>query len=111
MLCDTSCATVCPFSPIHGLVFETGGEFPYCRKKGSLRTVEQVMLDGNAMAKGHEYFYIGAAAVSPDGRLLAYTEDLVGRRQFTLRVKNLQTGAILSDRSRVCRKHRSNVHR
>lgn len=79
--------------------FETGGEFPlYCRKKGSLRAVEEVMLDGNAMAKGHEYFYVGATAVSPDGRLLAYTEDLVGRRQFTLRVKNLQTGALLSDR-------------
>ena len=79
--------------------FETGGEFPlYCRKKGSLQAVEQVMLDGNAMSKGHEYFNIGATAVSPDGRLLAYTEDLVGRRQFTLKVKNLQTGSLLSDR-------------
>jgi oligopeptidase B len=79
--------------------FEPGGEFPlYCRKKGSLRAVEQVMLDSNAMAKGHEYFNIGATAVSPDGRLLAYTEDLVGRRQFVLKVKNLQTGALLSDR-------------
>jgi oligopeptidase B len=79
--------------------FETGGEFPlYCRKKGSLQAVEQVMLDGNAMSKGHEYFNIGATAVSPDGQLLAYTEDLVGRRQFTLKVKNLQTGSLLSDR-------------
>jgi oligopeptidase B len=78
--------------------FETGGEFPlYCRKKGSLQAVEQVMLDGNAMSKGHEYFNIGATAVSPDGRLLAYTEDLVGRRQFTLKVKNLQTGSLLLD--------------
>jgi oligopeptidase B len=79
--------------------FETGGEFPlYCRKKGSLQDVEQVMLDGNAMSKGHEYFNIGATAVSPDGRLLAYTEDLVGRRQFTLKVKSLQTGSLLLDR-------------
>ena len=80
------------------LRFETGGEFPlYCRKKGSPQAVEQVMLDGNAMSKGHEYFNIGATAVSPDGRLLAYTEDLVGRRQFTLKVKNLQTGSLLLD--------------
>ena len=78
--------------------FEVGGEFPlYCRKKGSLRAVEQVMLDGNLMAKGHEYFNIGSTAVSPDGRLLAYTEDLVGRRQFTLKVKDLQTGNVLPD--------------
>ena len=79
--------------------FEAGGEFPlYCRKTGSLQAVEQVMLDGNAMATGHEYFSIGATAVSPDGRLLAYTEDLVGRRQFVLKIKDLRTGALLPDR-------------
>jgi oligopeptidase B len=78
--------------------FETGGEFAlYCRRKGSMQAAEQVMLDANAMAKGHEFFSVGATAVSPDGRLLAFTQDLVGRRQFTLRVKNLQTGALLPD--------------
>ena len=49
------------------------------------------------MAKGHEYFHIGGASVSPDGKLLAYAEDDVGRRQYTLRIKNLETGAQLAD--------------
>ena len=55
------------------------------------------MLDGNAMAEGHEYFQIGAAEVSRDGRLLAYTEDDVGRRQYTLKIKDLATGVLLLD--------------
>jgi oligopeptidase B len=79
--------------------FETGGEFPlYCRKKASLQAAEQVMLDGNALARGHEFFSIGATAISPDGHFLAYTEDDVGRRQFTLQVKDLKSGAVLPDR-------------
>ena len=78
--------------------FEPGGDYPlYARRKGSMTAPEQVMLDGNAMAQGRDYFYIGFTAVSPDGRLLAYTEDDVGRRQYTLRIKNLHTGTVLSD--------------
>ena len=78
--------------------YEAGGEFAlHCRRRGGPRGVEQVMLDGNALSKGHEYFNVGASVVSPDGRLLAYTEDIVGRRQYTLKVKNLQTGALLAD--------------
>jgi oligopeptidase B len=79
--------------------FEAGGEFPlYCRRKGSLQAAEQIMLHGNALARGHDYFSIGATAVSPDGRLLAYTQDLVGRRQYVLSVRNLQTGELAPDR-------------
>ena len=78
--------------------FEPGLDYPvYARRKGSLTAPEQVMLDANAMAKGHEYFHIGGASVSPDGKLLAYAEDDVGRRQYTLRIKNLETGAQLAD--------------
>jgi oligopeptidase B len=78
--------------------FEPGLDYPiYARRKGSLSASEQVMLDGNDMAKGHEYFQIGDTEVSPDGRLLAYTEDYVGRRQYTLKIKNLDTGALLKD--------------
>jgi oligopeptidase B len=69
----------------------------YARRKGELTAAEEIMLDGNAMAVGHEYFQIGAAEVSRDGRLLAYTEDDVGRRQFTLKVKDLATGTLLQD--------------
>jgi oligopeptidase B len=70
----------------------------YVRRKGSMSAPEEVLLDGNAMALGHSFFQIGDSEVSPDGTLLAYTEDDVGRRQFTLHVKNLKTGEALSDR-------------
>jgi oligopeptidase B len=78
--------------------FEPGLDYPiYARRKGSLSAPEQVMLEGNDMAKGHEYFRIGATAISPDGKSLAYTEDVVGRRQYTLKIKNLSAGTILAD--------------
>src|SRR5215469_3974158 len=78
--------------------FEPGLDYPvYARRKGSMRAAEEVMLDGNAMAKGYDYFQIGSSKVSPDGKLLAYTEDDIGRRQYTLRVKNLDGGAVLAD--------------
>src|SRR3984957_14916633 len=70
----------------------------YVRRKGALTAPEEVMLDGNAMAHGHSFFQIGDTEVSPDGTLLAYTEDDVGRRQYTLYIKNLKTGETLSDR-------------
>jgi oligopeptidase B len=78
--------------------FVPGQDYPiYARRKGELTAAEEIMLDGNAMAAGHEYFQIGAADVSRDGRLLAYTEDDVGRRQYTLKIKDLATGALLHD--------------
>jgi oligopeptidase B len=78
--------------------FEPGLDYPiYARRKGSLDAPEQVMLQGNNLAKGHEYFQIGDTEISPDGKLLAFTEDDVGRRQYTLKIKNLETGALLAD--------------
>jgi oligopeptidase B len=70
----------------------------YARRKGAMTAPEEVLLDGNAMAQDHNYFQIGDTEVSPDGELLAYTEDDVGRRQYTLHIKNLKTGETLSDR-------------
>jgi oligopeptidase B len=70
----------------------------YARRKGAMTSPEEVLLDGNAMAQGHSFFQIGETEVSPNGELLAYTEDDVGRRQYTLHIKNLKTGEILSDR-------------
>ncbi len=76
--------------------FETGQEYPlHARKAGKLDAPEQLMLDVNRMADGHGFFQVGAMAVSPDNRLLAWVEDPVGRRQYTLRFKNLETGEIL----------------
>ncbi|MFZ2508023.1 MAG: S9 family peptidase [Steroidobacteraceae bacterium] len=78
--------------------FETGGEYPiYARKAGGLDAAEQLMLNVNELAAGHEFYQVGAIAISPGDRLLAYVEDTVGRRQFRLRVKNLETGETLPD--------------
>jgi oligopeptidase B len=68
-----------------------------CRKAGSLEAPEQVMLDLNQLALGHPFLALGAAAVSDDGRLLAYTTDLTGFREYTLHVKDLETGTLRPD--------------
>jgi oligopeptidase B len=59
---------------------------------------EEILLDGNAMAQGLAYFQIGDSDISPDGKLLAYTVDDVGRRQYTLHIKDLRSGQLLADR-------------
>ncbi|MEU5903816.1 S9 family peptidase [Micromonospora sp. NPDC047467] len=58
---------------------------------------EEVLLDGNQLAEGHEFFSLGAFDVSPDGRWLAYSTDFSGDERFTLRVKDLSTGELLPD--------------
>ncbi|HSB43094.1 MAG TPA: S9 family peptidase [Methylomirabilota bacterium] len=78
---------------------EKGKQYPIlCRKAGSLEAPEQVMLDLNRLAEGHPFFALGAAAVSDDGRRLAYTTDVTGFREYTLRVKDLETGELLPER-------------
>ncbi|NES26163.1 prolyl oligopeptidase family serine peptidase [Micromonospora terminaliae] len=58
---------------------------------------EEVLLDGNQLAEGHDFFALGAFDVSPDGRWLAYSTDFSGDERFTLRIKDLQTGEALPD--------------
>src|ERR1700722_2764828 len=78
--------------------YETGREYPiYARRRRTMSAPEHVMLDGNALAAGKSFYQIGAWSVSPNGRMLAYAEDDVGRRQYKLRVKNLDTGKVLAD--------------
>src|ERR1700676_2739317 len=73
----------------------------HCRKKGSAQTLEaapeEVLLDSNALAEGHKYFRLGAFAVSPDHRLLAYSVDFEGNEMYTVRVMDLDTGELLPD--------------
>ncbi|WP_232622977.1 S9 family peptidase [Pareuzebyella sediminis] len=79
--------------------YETGKEYPiYTRKRESLNAEEEIIFDGNEMAKGHDYFNIGGIAISPDNRLAAFGVDTVSRRQYTLRIKNLITGEIYADK-------------
>jgi oligopeptidase B len=58
---------------------------------------EQVLLDGNVLAEGHEFFALGTFDVTPDGRRLAYSTDFAGDERFTLRVKDLVSGETLAD--------------
>ena len=70
----------------------------YCRKRGSPSGPEgdeAVILDGNALAEGHAFFAIGGTDISDDGRWIAYTTDTTGFRQYTLHIKNLETGETL----------------
>jgi oligopeptidase B len=69
-----------------------------CRKKGSIDAKEEVLLDVNKMAEGHAYYSVSGTSVSPDNKLLVYGVDTVSRRQYTLFVKNLETGEIYRDR-------------
>ncbi|CAJ1579638.1 S9 family peptidase [[Mycobacterium] wendilense] len=58
---------------------------------------EQVLLDENVEAEGHEFFALGAATISLDGEVLAYSVDVVGDERYTLRFKNLRTGQLYDD--------------
>ncbi|MGH3367999.1 MAG: S9 family peptidase [Nocardioidaceae bacterium] len=58
---------------------------------------EQLLLDGNQLAEGHEFFSLGTFSISPDGSLLAYSTDYTGDERYTLRVKDLRTGGMLPD--------------
>jgi oligopeptidase B len=78
--------------------FETGKEYPvYCRKKGSFDAVEEVMLDVNTMATGYEFYNVGGLSISPDNKILAFSEDTLSRRIYTIKFKDLESGELLED--------------
>lgn len=78
--------------------FETGKEYPiYCRKKGALDAPEEIMLNVNELAAGHEYCLAGSLTVSPDNRTLFYVVDYTGRNLFKAFFKDLTTGKNLPD--------------
>ncbi len=71
----------------------------YARKRGSLAAVEEVILDLNAVAEGKKFLGLGSFSVSPNGRLLAYSLDVTGFRQYTLNLKDLESGKTLADKA------------
>jgi oligopeptidase B len=75
--------------------FEPGKEHPIFVRRLGTASPEEILIDANSHALGHDYYRIGALEVSPGGGWLAFCEDTVGRRQFTLRFKNLRSGEIL----------------
>jgi len=70
----------------------------FTRRKGTLEAVEEIILDGNQLAKNQKFMAIGAMAVSRDNKWLAYSVDFTGFRQYTLQFKNLETGELLADK-------------
>ncbi len=79
--------------------YEEGGEYPiYCRKKESLDNEEEVMINVNELAEGYEYYAVSGMAVSPNNKILAFGEDTLSRRIYTMRFKNLETGEFYEDR-------------
>jgi oligopeptidase B len=78
--------------------YEEGKEYPiYARKRGSLDQPEEIMLDANVLAEGHEFFSVGGWSVSFEHDLFAYAVDTQGRRIFTTYIKSLRTGELLQD--------------
>ena len=76
--------------------YETGKDYPiYSRKKGSLESKEEIMFDCNEMAKGQSYFNLSGISISEDNKWAAFGVDLLSRRQYTIQIKNLETGEIL----------------
>lgn len=76
--------------------FETGKDYPiHTRKKGSLEAKEEILFDCNEMAKGQSYFNLSGINISEDNKWAAFGIDLVSRRQYTIQIKNLETGEIL----------------
>ncbi len=69
----------------------------FCRKFRSAEAPEEIYLDANLLAEGQKYFRIGNITQSPDANLLAYSTDLEGDEAYTIRVKDLCTGALLPD--------------
>jgi len=79
--------------------FVAGQEHPvFVRRRDAPGAAEERLLDGNLLAAGHGFFQIGGVEVSPDHRLVAWAEDTVSRRQYTIRVREIATGRDLPDR-------------
>ncbi len=78
--------------------YETGKDYPiYTRKKDSLDAEEEILFNVNEMAEGHTYYSLAGLSVSPDNKLVSFGVDTVSRRNYTLYVKNLETGKILEE--------------
>ena len=78
--------------------FEKGYDYPvYSRKKETLEADEEVMFNVNEMAKDFDYYSLGGLNVSQDNTMVAFGTDTVSRRQYTIRIKNLETGEIYNE--------------
>jgi len=73
--------------------YEEGKDYPiYIRQKGSLNAPQEVLLDENKRAEGHEFYSLAAMKISTNDQLMAIAEDIISRRQYKIRIMNLDTG-------------------
>jgi oligopeptidase B len=81
--------------------FEGEGEYPiYCRRAEKPDAPEEIIVNGNELARGHAYFHIGAVAVSSGRDIVAFAVDTVGRRFYDIRFRDLKTGRLLPEEIR-----------
>ena len=79
--------------------FEKGSQYPiYSRKKESLEAQEQILFDVNELGKGFTYFKLSGLSISRNNELALFGVDKVGRRQYTLQFKNLETGELFPEK-------------
>ena len=73
--------------------YEEGKDYPiYIRQKGSLDAPQEVLLDENKRAEGHEFYSLASMKISTNDQLMAIAEDIISRRQYKIRIMNLDTG-------------------
>ena len=78
--------------------YEIGKQYPiYSRRKGNLEAEEAILFNVNEMAEGFDYYQLGGLNISLDNKLMVFATDTVSRRQYSLRIKNLETGKIYED--------------
>ena len=83
--------------------YEEGKEYKlHCRKKGSLKAEEEVFIDENELAEGHDYFALGGIEISDDNKIAAFGIDTVSRRIYTIHFKNLETGEMYAETISGC---------
>ncbi len=79
--------------------FETGKQYPiYSRKKESLEAVEEIMFEVNKLAEGYNFYKLSGLSISPNNKYAAFGVDTVGRREYTLQFKNLETGELFPEK-------------
>ncbi|MCK0179377.1 S9 family peptidase [Flavobacteriaceae bacterium S0862] len=79
--------------------FETGKNYPiYLRRKESLDAQDELLFNCNEMAEGYSYFKLTGISISPDNLKVSFGIDTVGRRQYTIHIKDLETNELFSDK-------------
>ena len=79
--------------------FEEGNEYPmFCRKAKTMEAAEEAYLDVNELAKGYSFYQVGGMSLSTNNNLVAFAEDTISRRIYTIQIKDLTTGNLRDDK-------------